>query len=47
MIIHYLKIAWRNLMKYKVQNTVCIIGLAVGFGGRFCLFRFIHVMDFV
>ena len=31
MIIHYLKIAWRNLMKYKVQNTVCIIGLAVGF----------------
>ena len=31
MIIHYLKIAWRNLMKYKVQNAVCIIGLAVGF----------------
>ena len=29
MIIHYLKIAWRNI------------------GGRFCLFRFIHVMDFV
>lgn len=31
MIIHYLKIAWRNLIKYKVQNAVCIIGLAVGF----------------
>lgn len=29
MIIHYLKIAWRNLMKYKVQNAVSIIGLAV------------------
>lgn len=29
MIIHYLKIAWRNLMKYKVQSAVSIIGLAV------------------
>lgn len=29
MIIHYLKIAWRNLMKYKVQSVISIIGLAV------------------
>lgn len=30
MIIHYLKIAIRNLMKYKVQNVVSIVALAVG-----------------
>ncbi len=30
MIIHYLKIATRNLMKYKVQNVVSIVALAVG-----------------
>ena len=30
MIIHYLKIATRNLMKYKVQNIVSIVALAVG-----------------
>lgn len=29
MIIHYLKIAWRNLIKYKVQSVISIIGLAV------------------
>ena len=28
---HYLKIAWRNLLKYKVQTAVCVCGLAVGF----------------
>ena len=31
MIIHYLKIAWRNLWKYKTQSAICIVGLAVGF----------------
>ena len=31
MIQHYLKIAFRNLWKYKVQNLIGIIGLAVGF----------------
>ena len=31
MFIHYLKIAVRNLLKYKAQSAVCIIGLAVGF----------------
>ena len=31
MIKHYLKVAFRNLMKYKMQSFVSIIGLAVGF----------------
>ena len=30
MIFHYLKIAFRNLCKYKTQNVISIIGLAVG-----------------
>lgn len=31
MIQHYLKIAFRNLWKYKTQSLITIIGLAVGF----------------
>lgn len=31
MIIHYLKVAFRNLLKYKIQTLISIIGLAVGF----------------
>ena len=31
MIKHYLKVAFRNLAKYKTQTLVRIIGLAVGF----------------
>ena len=31
MFKHYLKIAFRNLWKYKIQNLIGIIGLAVGF----------------
>ncbi|HHU26153.1 MAG TPA: FtsX-like permease family protein [Bacteroidales bacterium] len=31
MFQHYLKIAWRNLRKYKTQTVVCILGLAIGF----------------
>lgn len=31
MFQHYLKIAFRNLRKYKTQNIISIIGLAVGF----------------
>ena len=31
MIIHYLKIALRNLLKYKTQTVISIMGLAVGF----------------
>ena len=31
MIVNYLKIAWRNLLKYRTQTAVNIVGLAVGF----------------
>ena len=31
MITHYLKVAVRNLLKYKTQTIVSILGLAVGF----------------
>ena len=31
MMLHHLKIAFRNLRKYKTQNFISIIGLAVGF----------------
>ena len=31
MITHYLKIAFRNLRKYKTQTLISVIGLAVGF----------------
>ena len=30
MLTHYLKIAFRNLWKYKIQNLIGILGLAVG-----------------
>ena len=30
MITHYLKVALRNLLKYKTQNLISIVGLAVG-----------------
>ena len=30
MIHHYLKLAWRNLLKYRTQSVVSILGLAVG-----------------
>ena len=31
MIQHYLKVAVRSLMKYKMQTAISIVGLAVGF----------------
>ena len=31
MIIHSLKVAWRNLLKYKTQSVISIMGLAIGF----------------
>ena len=31
MLNHYFKIATRNLLKYKLQSVISIIGLAVGF----------------
>lgn len=30
MIVHYLKIAWRNLRKYKTQTVISILGLTIG-----------------
>ncbi|MDD2245713.1 MAG: ABC transporter permease [Proteiniphilum sp.] len=30
MIQHYLKIAWRNLLKYKTQTVISVLGLTVG-----------------
>ncbi|MBR4048304.1 MAG: ABC transporter permease, partial [Bacteroides sp.] len=30
MIAHYLKVAVRNLLKYKVQSIISIVGLAIG-----------------
>lgn len=31
MITHYLKIAFRNLLKYKTQTVISLFGLAIGF----------------
>jgi uncharacterized membrane protein len=31
MLLHYLKIAFRNMWKYKMQSVVSIVGLAMGF----------------
>ncbi len=31
MILHYLKMAFRNLMKHRLQSVLSIVGLAVGF----------------
>ena len=31
MLLHYLKVAVRNLLKYKTQSVISILGLAVGF----------------
>ena len=30
MTLHYIKVAFRNLWKYKEQNIISVIGLAVG-----------------
>jgi len=30
MFVHYLKITFRNLLKYKTQNVISIVGLAIG-----------------
>ena len=31
MLLHYLKVAVRNLLKYKTQSIISMVGLAVGF----------------
>ena len=48
MIKHYLKVAVRNLLKYKTQNLISIGGLAVGlfcFCICFCISRFVGSVD--
>ncbi len=48
MITHYLKVAVRNLLKYKTQNLISIVGLAVGlfcFCICFYISRFIGSVD--
>jgi len=41
MIRNYLKIAWRNLVKYKIYSTVNIIGLSVGIVFSFLIGAFV------
>ena len=31
LLFHYIKIAFRNMWKYKIQTLISVIGLAVGF----------------
>lgn len=48
MLQHYIKIAIRHLLKYKMQNLISIIGLSVGIlCFSICLYcsRFIHEVD--
>ena len=44
MITHYLKVAFRNLLKYKTQNLISIGGLAVGL---FCFCICFYISRFV
>ena len=30
MLTHYIKTAFRNLLKYKVQSIICILGVSIG-----------------
>lgn len=48
MILHYLTIAARQLMKYKTQNLIAIVGVGLAlFCFRVCLYisRFINATD--
>lgn len=36
MLQHYIKLAFRNLIKYKSQSIISIIGLAIGFTCLHC-----------
>ena len=44
MITHYLKVAIRNLLKYKTQNLISIVGLSVGL---FCFCICFYISRFV
>ena len=39
MFLHHIKIASRNLLKYKTQNIISIIGLAVAFPAGFLIMQ--------
>lgn len=42
MIIHYLKMTLRNLMRYKTQNIISMVGLVLSLTCVFILVRYIH-----
>ena len=42
MLIHHLKIAWRNLLKYKTQNIISILCLSVGVVCFSVMFQFMY-----
>ena len=44
MITHYLKVAFRSLLKYKTQNLIAILGLSVGL---FCFCVCFYISRFV
>ena len=44
MLTHYLKVALRNLLKYKTQNLISVVGLAVGL---FCFCICFYISRFV
>lgn len=44
MIAHYLKVAFRNLWKYKFQHIVSALCLAVGVLAFSLMIRFVSVM---
>src|SRR5690242_8911015 len=39
---HFLKMAWRNVVKSKVYTSINIIGLAIGIGASLLIFLVIH-----
>ena len=42
MILHHLKTAWRNLLKYKTQNIISILSLSVGVVCFSVVFQFMY-----
>ena len=42
MLIHHLKTAWRNLLKYKTQNIISILSLSVGVVCFSVVFQFMY-----
>ena len=43
MLKNYLKTAWRNIIRYKVNTAINVIGLSLGM--TCCLFIFLWVRD--